>query len=101
MKKTIITISTLALMSFNSHCIYKQYKLSTALDIVQDLRTWIGEDINNNRISPELGDFYIQNLDLVENRVVNFCSANDITTVDFECDGYEIDTNGVVTNFEF
>ena len=101
MKKTIITISTLALMSFNSHCIYKQYKLSTALDIVQDLRTWIGEDINNNRISPELGYFYIQNLDLVENKVIDFCSANSITTVDFECDGYEIDSNGVVTNFDF
>jgi len=101
MKKTIITISTLSLLSFNTHCIYKQYKLSTALDIVQDLRTWIGEDINNNRISPELGDFYIQNLDLVEDRVVDFCSTNDITTVDFKCDGYEVDSNGVVTNFEF
>ena len=58
MKKTIITISTLALMSFNSHCIYKQYKLSTALDIVQDLRTWIGEDINNNRISSMLAEAF-------------------------------------------
>ena len=101
MKKITIAIGSLLMMSFSTHCIYKQYKLSTALDIVQDLRTWIGEDINNNRISPELGDFYIQNLDLVEDKVIDFCSANSITTVDFECDGYEIDSNGVVTNFDF
>ena len=50
MKKTIITIGTLALMSFNTHCIYKQYQLSEALGTIQDMRTWMQEDINNDRI---------------------------------------------------
>ena len=101
MKKTIITLGTLALMSFNTHCIYKQYKLSTALDIVKDMRGWMIEDINSGRVDESILNGYIENLNQVEDRVIDFANANDIKTVDWECDGYEVDSNGVLTNFEF
>ncbi|NRB36669.1 MAG: hypothetical protein HRU31_18480 [Rhodobacteraceae bacterium] len=99
MKKTIITIGTLALMSFNTHCIYKQYQLSEALGTIQDMRTWMQEDINNDRIITDLGEFYIEKFNEVEDQIIQFTDANNIMTVDFECDGYEVDSNGVVTNF--
>ena len=101
MKKTIITIGTLALMSFNTHCIYKQYQLSEALGTIQDMRTWMQEDINNDNIITDLGEFYIEKFNEVEDQIIQFTDANNIMTVDFECDGYEVDSNGVVTNFEF
>lgn len=99
MKKTIITIGTLALMSFNTHCIYKQYQLSEALGTIQDMRTWMQEDINNDRIITDLGEFYIEKFNEVEDQIIQFTDANNIMTVDFECDGYEVDSNGVVINF--
>ena len=99
MKKTIITIGTLALMSFNTHCIYKQYQLSEALGTIQDMRTWMQEDVNNDRIITDLGEFYIEKFNEVEDQIIQFTDANNIMTVDFECDGYEVDSNGVVTNF--
>ena len=99
MKKTIITIGTLALMSFNTHCIYKQYQLSEALGTIQDMRTWMQEDVNNDRIITDLGEFYIEKFNELEDQIIQFTDANNIMTVDFECDGYEVDSNGVVTNF--
>ena len=99
MKKTIITIGTLSLMSFHTHCIYKQYQLSEALGTIQDMKTWMQEDVNNDRIITDLGEFYIQKFNEVEDRILLFTDANDIRTVDFECDGYEVREDGTVVNF--
>tara|TARA_R100000388_G_C7111078_1_gene96606 strand:- start:45 stop:377 length:333 start_codon:yes stop_codon:yes gene_type:complete len=99
MKKTTIAISSLLMMSFSSHCIYKQYQLSEALGTIQDMRTWMQEDINNDNIITDLGEFYIEKFNEVEDQIIQFTDANNIMTVDFECDGYEVKEDGTVVNF--
>ena len=101
MKKTIITISTLSLMSFHTHCIYKQYQLSEALGTIQDMRTWMREDVNNDRIITDLGEFYIEKFNEVEDQIIQFTDANNIMTVDWECEGYEVLEDGSVSNFKY
>ena len=86
------------MMSF-SNCIYKQYQLSEALGTIQDMKTWMQEDINNDNIITDLGEFYIQKLNEVEDRMILFTNANNIQTIDFECDGYEVKEDGTVVNF--
>ena len=98
MKKITIAVSSLLMISF-SNCIYKQYQLSEALGTIQDMKTWMQEDINNDNIITDLGEFYIQKLNEVEDRMILFTNANNIQTIDFECDGYEVKEDGTVVNF--
>ena len=99
MKKTTIAIGSLLMMSFSSHCIYKQYQLAEALNTIQDMKEWMQQDVNNDNIITDLGEFYIGHLDEVENRLLLFSNANNIQTIDFECDGYEVKEDGTVVNF--
>jgi hypothetical protein len=98
MKKITITIGSLLMMSF-SNCIYKQYQLSEALGTIQDMKEWMQDDINNDRIITDLGEFYIERFNIIEDRILLFTDANNITTIDFECDGYEVKEDGTVVNF--
>ena len=101
MKKIILSITTLSLLSFTSNQIYKQYKLGEAITHVQDMKEWMLQDLESGKIDPELGENYIEWLEVTESHLVEFANANRITTPDQECDGYEVNSNGVITNFEF
>jgi len=98
MKKITIAVSSLLMMSFGN-CIYKQYQLSEALGTIQDMKTWMQEDVNNDRIITDLGEFYIKQFNIIEDRILLFTNANNIQTIDFECDGYEVKEDGTVVNF--
>ena len=80
MKKTILSISVLSLMSFASNQIYKQYQLAEALNTIQDMKEWMQEDVNNDNIITDLGEFYIEKLNEVEDHLLLFTNANDINT---------------------
>ena len=69
MKKITITIGSLLMMSF-SNCIYKQYQLSEALGTIQDMKEWMLEDVNNDNIITDLGEFYMENLNEVEDILI-------------------------------
>ena len=56
-------------------------------------------NINNDRIITDLGEFYIERFNIIEDRILLFTDANNITTIDFECDGYEVKEDGTVVNF--
>lgn len=99
MKKITIAISSLLMMSFSGRCIYKQYQLAEALNTIQDMKNWMQEDVNNDNVITDLGEFYIQKLNEVEHRILLFTDANKITTIDLECDGYEVKVDGTVVNF--
>ncbi len=58
------------MMSFSSHCIYKQYQLAEALNTIQDMKEWMQEDVNNDNIITDLGEFYIENLNEVEDILI-------------------------------
>jgi|TARA_R100000084_G_C4597166_1_gene121365 hypothetical protein len=101
MKKLLISVSALCLMSFTSTQIYKQYKLGEAINHIQDMKEWMLQDVESGKIDPELGESYMYWLELTEDELIEFANNNRITTPHKECDGYEVDSNGVVTNFEF
>ena len=80
MKKLLICVGALGVMSFTSNQIYKQYQLAEALNTIQDMKEWMQEDVNNDNIITDLGEFYIGHLDEVENRLLLFTNANNINT---------------------
>ena len=67
MIKIIITIAQLlaAESEFQS-----KMEWSEAIDNVQDQMTWIREDLNNNRITEEQAENYLQNLDRTEDLLI-------------------------------
>ena len=76
MKKILISISTLCLMSFTSNQIYKQYKLGEAITNVQDMKEWMLQDIELGKIDPELGENYIEWLEITEDHLIELAEEN-------------------------
>ncbi len=67
MIKTILTIAQLLTAESNMQT---QMEWSEAIDNVQDQMTWIREDINNDRISEEEAQYYIDNLNRTEDLLI-------------------------------
>ena len=79
MKRLIIPIGILALMSFTSVKLYNDYKLSESLNTIQDMKEWMMQDIESGNIDPKLGQTYIDNLEEVETDLIEYVNANRIT----------------------
>ena len=76
MKRLIIPIGLLALMSFTSAKLYNKYKLSESLNTIQDMKEWMMQDIESGRVDPELGQTYIDNLETVETDLIEYILDN-------------------------
>jgi hypothetical protein len=72
MKKLIIGITTLGAMSFTSNQLYYSTQLVYAINNVEDMKTWIIEDINNGRIEEETAENYFETLDETINLLNDF-----------------------------
>ena len=75
MKKIIISISALALMSFTANKVYN-YHLGEAVTNIQDMKEWMMQDIEHGRIDPELGQYYIDYLDETEDHLLELAEEN-------------------------
>ena len=53
-----------------------KYLLSEALNSVQDMREWMQQDIYNDNITTDLGEFYIENLNEVEDMLIEISNTN-------------------------
>ena len=76
MKKLIIPIGILSLMSFTSIKMYRDYKLKQALTTVQDMKEWMLQDIESGNIDPELGENYMYWLEEVEVEMIDYILDN-------------------------
>ena len=76
MKKIIICVGALGVMSFTSNQIYKQYKLNEAINNIQDMKEWMLQDIELGNIKPVLGEHYMYWLEEAEDNIVDFCESN-------------------------
>mgnify|MGYP003135489288 CR=1 FL=1 len=76
MKKILLSIATLSLMSFTSVKLYHDYKLSESLNTIQDMKEWMTQDIENGNIDQELGQTYIDNLEQVETDLIEYILDN-------------------------
>ena len=72
MKKLIIGITTLGAMSFTSNQLYYSTQLVYAMNNIEDLKEWIGEDVNNGRMSEEIAESYWETLDETHGFVLDF-----------------------------
>ena len=47
-----------------------KYILSEAINNVQDMKEWMQSDVDNDNIITDLGEFYIENLNEVEDKLI-------------------------------
>ena len=72
MKKLIIGITALGAMSFTSNQLYYSTQLVYAINNVEDMKTWIIEDINNGKIEEETAENYFETLDETHGFILDF-----------------------------
>ena len=80
MKKIIIAVGALGVMSFTTNQLINTWQLSEAINDVQDLQEWMQEDINNGRLDESVGSDYLQTLQEAEYRMIEYIEANRIVT---------------------
>ena len=72
MKKLFLSITTLSLMSFSSVTIYQNYLINESITNIQDMKEWMMQDIESGNIKPELGEQYIEWLDITEDHLIEY-----------------------------
>ncbi len=76
MKKILIAVGALGVMSFTSNQLMNTFLLSEAVNNVQALQEWIESDINNNRIDQSVASDYIDTLNETEDLLIEYYNAN-------------------------
>ena len=72
MKKLIISVAALGVMSFTTNQIYYSTQLVWAMDNLENMKEWIQEDLNNGRMSEEIADSYFETIDETHGLVSDF-----------------------------
>ena len=74
MNKLIITIGLLSGLSHQTDGTRVDYtekiKLAQSINHIQDMKEWMQEDINNDNVITDLGEFYMENLSEVEDILI-------------------------------
>ena len=76
MKKILIAISALGIMSFTTNQILYTYQLSEAINNIQDMKEWMKEDVACDNITTDLGENYIMWLNETEDLLIDFYNVN-------------------------
>ena len=63
MKKIIISIAALGAMSFTSNQLYYSTQLVYAMNNIEDMKEWIIQDVENNKIDSLYAEYYFEILD--------------------------------------
>ncbi len=72
MKKILIAIGALGVMSFTTNQLYLGTQLLAAMDNLTDLQEWIQEDVKQGKMSQEWGEFYQEKLDETNGFIQDF-----------------------------
>ena len=78
MKKLIIGIGALGIMSFTTNQVIHNYQLAVAINNIQDMKEWMKEDIARDNIITDLGEHYIMWLDETEDLLIDLHEQNTI-----------------------
>ena len=76
MKKLIIGIGALGVMSFTTNQLMNTFLLSEAINNVQDMKEWMLQDIESGRIDTELGEHYMYWLEETEAHLLEVAEEN-------------------------
>ena len=72
MKKILIAVGALGVMSFTTNQLYLGTQLLAAMDNITDLQEWIQEDVKQGKMSQEWGEFYQEKLDETNGFIQDF-----------------------------
>ena len=80
MNKIILTIGMASYLLVSptkkDNTIVNSVELSEAINSVQDMKEWMQSDIDNDNIITDLGEFYIENLNEVEDILIKLSNTN-------------------------
>ena len=79
MKKILICVSALGVMSFTSNQLMNTYQIAEAITNVQDMKEWMMQDIESGNIKVELGEHYMHWLEETEAKLLEFTESNRLT----------------------
>ena len=76
MKKILIAVGALGVMSFTSNQLMNTFLLSEALNNVQNMKEWMVEDQKQGIIEFEYGEYYIEYLNETEDLLIEYYNSN-------------------------
>ena len=76
MKKLIISVGILGVMSFTTNQLMNTYHLASAIDTVQDMKEYMKEDINQGVIEEIYGEYYVEMLQETEKDLIEYMEEN-------------------------
>ena len=76
MKKILIGVGVLGVMSFTTNQLVNTFLLSEAINNVQDMKEWMVQDQYNEVIDSVYADYYIKRLDETEDMLIEFHKTN-------------------------
>ena len=72
MKKILISIGTLGIMSFTTNQVIDTWLLSEAINNIQDMKEWMKEDVSNGKINESVASDYLDVLDETEDLLMQY-----------------------------
>ena len=79
MKKILISVGALGVMSFTTNQLMNTYQIVDAISNIQDLQEWMEEDYKHGKISESIANDYLDLLQETEYRLIEFCENNRIS----------------------
>ncbi len=95
MKKIILSVGALGVMSFTANQLINTYQIAEAINNVQDLQEWMEEDYQQGKLDQNIASDYLDLLQETEYRLIEFCENNRITNVQDK--DYRINEDGSMT----
>jgi hypothetical protein len=95
MKKIMIAVGALGVMSFTTNQLMNTYQLAEAIDSIQDMKEWMIEDQKQGMIDSVYAEYYLQSLNETEWRLIEFAESNRLT---IPTGDYGVNINGNITN---
>ena len=76
MKKLFIGIGALGIMSFTGNQIMYSTQLIWAMDNIEDMKSWVNEDVEQGRLTEEIAESYYEVLDETYGFIKDFHEKN-------------------------
>ena len=72
MKKILIAVGALGVMSFTTNQVIDTWLLSEAINNIQDMKEWMEEDISNGKMNKSVASDYLDVLDETEDLLMQY-----------------------------
>ena len=69
MKKIILFIVVITLMSFTTYVSVENYKLNQVLDNLDEMHEYVNEDVHNGSMDPNIAEIYLELINDSEDKI--------------------------------